>query len=99
MVTFGFFEPAQGPSPGSTLRACGCGTAEGGGAGGPLWPSLIRCSYRSFRATPLPSAALARLSCPSRTALNDSNGIAPETRAPLMKKCGVPLAPSFAAWV
>src|SRR4051812_23719007 len=44
MVTFGFFAPVTGPSPGSTLRACGCGAAEGGGAGGPLMPSLIKDS-------------------------------------------------------
>src|SRR3954464_6828023 len=44
IVTFGFFAPVHGPSPGSTLRACGWGAACGGGAGGPVWPSLINAS-------------------------------------------------------
>src|SRR5258708_16178909 len=100
MMTFGRLEPMAGPSPGSTFCACGGGgggAACGGGGGGAVAPSLIRFSYRSRRETPFDRAWLARLSCESMTALNDSYGIAPEIRAPLMKKCGVPLAPSFDA--
>ena len=83
MTTLAFRGPTDGESaPGSTLRASAFGAGAGGGAGGPLWPSLTSASYRSLRATPLASAASARLIAASTTFLNCSNGTTPEMRCP-----------------
>ena len=56
---------------------------------------LLTVRYRSSRGVPLSSVARACFIVSSMASWKTSMGSAPETKAPLMKKAGVPSTPSF----